>query len=260
MKKITDIKSINLEKLSSGEYAQFMERVINLAKKATLEKLYIEEALITAIEQKLTLLTEIIGQSYTSQETKKLTDLDNERKKLVSFLLSAFRLERNSIDENRKEAATVLYNISKNQKSINKLPVNQKTQFINAMINDLSKPEYKPLVRTLGLTKTVEVLEATNQEYKQLSDGRAESQVANRLISFRELRKETNPLYRDLSKYAFAAHLLHESPETTNFVSLLNKLISDTIAANKQRLGQLASNKNIGGAEEVKKVVSKTGI
>lgn len=252
MKKIIDIKAINLEKLNSAEYAQFIERVINLVTKATPEKLFIEEDLVTALQKKLETLTEIIGQSYASQETKKLADTDKERNKLAVFLLSSFRLERNNIDEKRKESATILHDLSKHYKGLQYLPVRQKTQFISAMLNDLTKSENKAHINVLGLSKTVNALETKNQEYQKLSEGRSESQLANTFVSFKQIKKETNALYRDLIKYAFAGNLLHESPESLNFVNLINKLITDTMNANKQRLSSSSTSKNSGMPKEDK--------
>lgn len=244
MKKIIEIKAINLEKLNVAEYAQFIERVINLVTKATPEKLFIEETLFSDLQKKLETLTEIIGQTYASQETKKLADIDKERNKLAVFLLSSFRLEKNNIEENRKESATILYDVSKNYKGLQYLPVRQKTQFISAMLNDLMKRENNTHIDVLGLSKTVTALEAKNQEYQKLSEGRSESQLANTFVSFKQIKKETNAIYRDLTKYAFAGNLLHESPESLNFMNLMNKLITDTMNANKKRLSSSSANKN----------------
>lgn len=243
MEKIIEIKSINLNKLSIGEYAQFIGDVIKLASKSTLEQIGIKEELFASLQKNSELLTEVIGQNYASQETKQLLNIDKERSKLAVFLLSSFRLERNNIDENRKESATILYEATKNYIGVQTFPVRSKTQFINSMVNDLNKPNNKDLLSVLGLTKTLNVLDEKNQAYQQLSQGRAENQLANPLVSFQQIKKETNSLYKDLTRYAFAYNLLHQSSESLNFVNLLNKLIDNTINANKQRLSQSVANK-----------------
>lgn len=252
MKNLTELKAVNLDKLSIGEYSQFIERVVNLIVKATPEKLFLEDDLLPALQEKLVLLTEVIGQSYASQETKQLNELDKERNKLAVFLLSSFRLEKNSIEEDRKKAATELYNISKNYIGVQTFPMRQKTQFINGMTNDLYKAENKKHIVTLGLLKTLDLLDEKNKAYQTLSEGRSESQLANKVVSFKEVKKETNALYRRLTKFAFAGNLLHESAESMNFINLLNKLITETMAANKQRLSQALVSKNTPAKQEPK--------
>ena len=257
MKNIIELKAVNLDKLSIGEYSQFIERVVNLIVKATPEKLFLEDELLPKLQEKLVLLTEVIGQSYASQETKQLNDLDKERNKLSVFLLSSFRLEKNSIEEDRKKAATELHNVSKNYIGLQTFPMRQKTQFINGMVNDLYKAENKRHIVTLGLLKTLDLLDEKNKEYQKLSEGRSESQLANKVVSFKKVKKETNELYRRLAKFAFAGNLLHESAESATFVNMLNKLITETMTANKQRLAQALVSKNGTAKQEPKTPISE---
>ena len=246
MKNIIELKAVNLDKLSIGEYSQFIERVVNLIVKATPEKLFLEDELLPKLQEKLVLLTEVIGQSYASQETKQLNDLDKERNKLSVFLLSSFRLEKNSIEEDRKKAATELHNVSKNYIGLQ-----------NGMVNDLYKDENKKHIVTLGLLKTLDLLDEKNKEYQKLSEGRSESQLANKVVSFKKVKKETNELYRRLAKFAFAGNLLHESAESATFVNMLNKLITETMTANKQRLAQALVSKNGTAKQEPKTPISE---
>ncbi|MDO4880534.1 MAG: DUF6261 family protein [Capnocytophaga sp.] len=252
METIKDVKTIRLEKLSIGEYTQFLKAVISLVEKATIEKVGISTDLFTRLQKQTELLTEIIGQSYISQETKELATIDKERSKLSVFLLSTFRVSRNDADTKKKNAATVLYNVCKNYVGLQSLPVRTKTQFISSMLNDLNKPANKTHIETLGVTASLTVLEKENQAYLKLSEGRAESQVANTFVSFKEVKKESNNLYKVLTKYAFATNLLHPTEESNNFITLLNKLIEDTQNANKQRLAQSVVNKKGSKPEETK--------
>lgn len=236
MSKTIPIKTIPLEKLSIGEYAQFLEGVIALVEQATEEKLHLDSALLPSLKEKMSQLTEVMGQSSISQETRKLVQLDKERSKAVSFLISSFRLERNHLDKARSEAATDLYEVSKNYTGIQSMPIRTKTQYISALLNDLEKPTNKQHIQTLGLTKFVQVLTQTNEEYKELSRGRALSQMTNTLPSFRKIKRETNTLYRELVQFSQGVNLLLRSDESVNFAHLLNKLITDTVTANKQRI------------------------
>ncbi|MDO4881538.1 MAG: DUF6261 family protein [Capnocytophaga sp.] len=238
MDKMLEIKSVKLDRLSIGEYSQFIKRLIHLVNNATIEKISLDEKLFEQIKKNADLLIEIIGQSYISQETKKLSEIDKERNALIGYLLSTIKLEKKGIEKEKIESATILLDVCKNYNKLQTLPMRTKAQFINSMINDLDKPQNTSHINTLGLSKTITLLHDKNQEYEKLSAGRSENQLANTFVSFKQIKVETNELYKTLVKYAFATYLLNNSPECTNFLNLLNKLIEDTNNANKQRLGQ----------------------
>ena len=229
MENIKEIKVVRLEKLSIGEYAQFIKATISLVEKITPEKIGIKPELLSGLKKQSELLTEIIGQSYISKETKELA--------------SSFKVGRNNADRTKKEASVILYDVCKNYIGVQSLPVRTKTQFISSMINDLNKPENKAHIDTLGLSESLTALENNNKAYQNLSEGRAESQLANTFVSFKEVKKATNNLYKVLTKYAFATNLLTPTEESKSFMNLLNKLIEDTHNANKQRLAQAVLSK-----------------
>lgn len=243
MENIKEIKVVRLEKLSIGEYAQFIKAAISLVEKTTPEKIGVKPELLSGLKKQSELLTEIIGQSYISKETKELASIDKERSKLSVFLLSSFKVSRNNADRTKKEASVILYDVCKNYIGVQSLPVRTKTQFISSMINDLNKPENKAHIDTLGLSESLTALENNNKAYQNLSEGRAESQLANTFVSFKEVKKATNNLYKILTKYAFATNLLTPTEESKSFINLLNKLIEDTHNANKQRLAQAVLSK-----------------
>ena len=46
--------------------------------------------------------------------------------------------------------------------------------------------------------------------------------------------------------------MVSQSEESANFIKLLNKLVSDTMSSNKQRLSQGTSNKKVNKTTEIK--------
>lgn len=240
MDKIVEISSIRFERLNNDEFAQFIKTLINLAEEASLEKVGVKQEWITLLKGYVDDLTEASRQSRLSSETQSISMLDKQRGQLVVFLLSSFRNERNHILENRKEAGSYLYKLTRNFAGIQSLPTRQKSQTISALLKDLKKPHEATLVETLGLTQVVEKLTEYNQEYQRLVESRAEKQIKNVKINTKRVRLEATKVYRGVVKYAFATNLLHQTQESASFVELLNKLISDTMAANKQRLAQVS--------------------
>ncbi|WGU70910.1 DUF6261 family protein [Capnocytophaga canimorsus] len=100
-------------------------------------------------------------------------------------------------------------------------------------------------------------LTEANKEYQKLVSGRAESQLTNVLINSRKVRKEATKLYRYLIKCVEGQHIVTQSPESANFINLLNKLIADTMNANKQRLSQSTINKKSTISKEEKNLSSE---
>lgn len=245
MKNDFTIKAIALERLNNDEYAQFIKGVLNLVVNATLEKLAVSEELFEATRKNLELLTEASRQSRLSQETERIVQIDRQRSDVLLFLLSSFRFEQKNVEETRKEAASILYKEFKNYVGTQSLPTRQKSQAIDAFLKDLNKAQFETHIRTLGLQKSVKALVDYNQEYQRLVEGRAENQIANTLINVKKTRKDTNPLYKEIIKYAYSMNVIHPSVETANFIVLLNKLIDDTMSANKQRISQLTTSKAV---------------
>lgn len=238
MEQIIEITPLRYEKLNNDEFAQFIKSTINLVEDASLEKLYVQQEWINALKKHTDDLTEASRQSRYSAETQNIKVLDKKRSKLVVLLLTDFRNERNHINQQRSEAATYLYQATKNFSGIQSVPIRQKSQTISALLKDLKKPTETTHLETLGLTEVVQKLEEYNQECQTLIESRAETQVSEVKIKTRVVRTQATKQFKALLKYAFAANLLHPTTESTNFINRLNKLVSDTNTANKQRLSQ----------------------
>ncbi|AVM55325.1 DUF6261 family protein [Capnocytophaga sp. oral taxon 864] len=233
-----DISLPNVSKLNNDEYAQFIKGVVKLVNTTTVEKLGVKPELITAIEKNLDLLTEASRQSRSSKESENINRLDKQRNELLSYLLSSFRLGKKSSLQTQKDSAQILYLEFKNYKGVASLPTRQKSQAIDALVKDLEKPEIAKHLKTLGISHAVVPLKEANAKYQELVDVRAENQISNKVINVKKVRKETDLLYKDLARFVFANHIINASAETDNFTTLFNKLLDDTINANKQRLAQ----------------------
>ena len=241
MKAFLDVKSVKLEQLNNDEYAQFVKSVLNLVQNASLEKLSVEQEVYDALQSYHENLTEATRQSRFSNETKDITQLDRQRCDYLIFLLSSFRFEQKNAIAERREAAAMLHKNMKRYSGIQALPLRQKSQTIEGFLKDITKPEFEKYVNTLGISQTITSLTEVNKECQKLIEGRAESQVTNKPINTKKVRKEATKLYRYVTRCASSSHAVFQSSESANFITLLNKLITDTMNANKQRTTQNAA-------------------
>lgn len=252
MSTLMDISLPNLSRLNNDEYAQFLKGVIKLVNVATIEKLAIKQELFSAIENNLELLTEASRQSRSSKESENINRLDKQRSELLSYLLSSFRLGKKSSLESHREASSVLVTAFKNYTGVQSLPTRQKSQAIDALLKDLEKPEFSKHLKTLSLLHAVTSLKDANLKYQELIDVRAESQVSTKVINVKQIRKETQRLFKELARFAFSNNVINPSAESANFITLFNKLMDDTIIANKQRLSQTSASKKTTPKEDKK--------
>ena len=223
-----DISLPSTSKLNNDEYAQYTKSILKLLETITAEKLGVKEELITSLSKNLDLLTEASRQSRSSKESEKINLLDKKRNELLSYLLSSFKIAKKSSLQAHKESAQTLSLEFKNYKGVSNLPSRQKSQAVDALVKDLEKPH---------------IMKDINQEYQEMINTRAESQISTIIINVNKIRKETDVLYKDILRYAYASHIINSSTETTNFINLFNKLVNDTMNANKQRLAQVLANK-----------------
>ncbi|MDO4881026.1 MAG: DUF6261 family protein [Capnocytophaga sp.] len=243
MEEFLEINTVRLEKLNNDEFTQFIKSVLAMVENTTIEKLHIKPTIIDALHKCQEELTEASRQNRQNEETTNINQLDKQRGKLVVFLLTSFRNERQNVIEDRKEAAIALYSVSKNFLGIQSLPARQKTQTISALLKDLSKESHKKHIITLGLSEAVESLEKYNLQCQKLIDSRSATQSYNSKTNTKKIRKDASALYRLLTRFASASYLLNNSKENTTFIELINKLIADTMTENKKRLAQISSNK-----------------
>lgn len=241
MKQIVEVKSLRLEQLNNSEYAHFLKGVVDLVETATPEQINVENEVYEQLKKCVEGLTEALHQVRASSNTQKLAESDKLRSRLVVYLLSSFRLNRNSIEESISNAGEFLYLVTKNYKGIQSKPLGQKTQLIESLLVDLKKPEAATYVEALRLKKSVTELENANNEYHRLVNDRIESQLQVVSINTKEVKKQSRNLYRYITKCAYATNICAPTEQTTTFVQLLNKLIEDTKRANKRRLAGLAS-------------------
>lgn len=243
MSNVVEISFPNLTRLNNDEFAQFLKVVVKLVSTATIEKLAIKEELFSSIQTQLDLLTEASRQSRISQESENINRLDKQRSEMLAYLISSFKLERKNPIASRQEAGNALFKEFKNYSGAQTLPTRQKSQAIDAMLKDLEKPENVKHTKTLGLAQVITSLKESNTSYQELVGVRAESQISVPIIKVKEVRKETNALFKELVQFSYANDIINPSAESNAFVRSLNKLFSDTMTAYKQRAGQMLAAK-----------------
>ena len=237
------IDPIRLGKFNNAEYTNFMNRTLNQALAAGVEKIGASETLIDGFTANVNKMTDIVAQSRASVETAQIAETDKKADELIVYLMATFRTNLTSPIQAMRTAAETLYLKTKPYVGCQTLPQGQQIQKMRGLLSDISTAEMSAHITTLGLTAVVEELNTITTQYSALIEQRTASQLANKLDAGKTVRLELDEQYDDLVTIAFVTSVATPSKEATDFVVYMNKLIADTDTAYNQRIAQRGKKK-----------------
>ena len=261
MSTYTKIKKIVIRDLNNAEYLAFMNGVMNLIPKSAeedsedipelmslddaaaaaqstsqgSEALGLSAEFISAMENDLMKLADVVNESRIAQETEEAQRHEANRDSLATYILTRISRSGTLPLEAERDAGKFLYKVIKPYIGIARLPVAQESAAIRGLILDLRKSENAPYVTTLALDGYISELESENNAYIALTSTRTKNRAANALESGTEIRKRTDVQYDDLVTVAQAYSIAQPSDEASTFVKNINQLITETVTAYNQR-------------------------
>ena len=244
------IDPIRLGKFNNAEYTNFMNRTLNQALAAGVEKIGASETLIDGFTANVNKMTDIVAQSRASVETAQIAETDKKADELIVYLMATFRTNLTSPIQAMRTAAETLYLKTKPYVGCQTLPQGQQIQKMRGLLSDISTAEMSAHITTLGLTAVVEELNTITTQYSALIEQRTASQLANKLDAGKTVRLELDEQYDDLVTIAFVTSVATPSKEATDFVVYMNKLIADTDTAYNQRIAQRGKKKEEDSSSE----------
>lgn len=248
---IVKILTIAFSRLNLKEFSNFMNRVFDLLGKATAEELGYLQADYTAFMNDMMLLRDIVSQSFISDQTEKMNELEGMRDHLVVYLLTTIKTSRTLPIASVQKAAISLYNATKTYIGTQDLPNQQETAQILGLINDLSKEENSVHVQTLKLADVIEKLDEINNDYARLTAERTNEQAAAQLEAGKIVRQRMTEQYDRITTLVFAKSITAGNAKTETFIRDLNALISEVKGLYNLRKG-------IAKANEEKKEAKKS--
>ena len=244
------IDPIRLGKFNNAEYTNFMNRTLNQALAAGVEKIGASETLIDGFTANVNKMTDIVAQSRASVETAQIAETDKKADELIVYLMATFRTNLTSPIQAMRTAAETLYLKTKPYVGCQTLPQGQQIQKMRGLLSDISTAEMSAHITTLGLTAVVEELNTITTQYSALIEQRTASQLANKLDAGKTVRLELDEQYDDLVTIAFVTSVATPSKEAADFVVYMNKLIADTDTAYNQRIAQRGKKKEEDSSSE----------
>lgn len=249
MAEIIKITVFNILKLNNAEFTNFMIRMLELIRKATLEKLGLDEAEVSAFEKNCELMTDLGNENRKLPETAKMSVVDTDRDERVSFVLGYTNIMCIAPNEAQRQSAKRLKEFTHLYAGIQDMPNEQETQKIRGLVVDLTKEGNAADTATLGLTDAVAQLKQVNETYHALSVQRNTAQTAANISASKVIRAEMSVQYDHFTTQAFIQSVANPTAETATFVKETNQLIANTQAAYKLRKSMAKANKSENPAQ-----------
>ncbi len=233
MKELIKIDEVRLSRLNNAEYTNFMSRTRDEVAIATVEKIGVTAQEFALLDENIGKMEDLVAQSRVSDITAKLAELDNERDNIIIYIMAEIANKCRSPLANIKDAATSLYNATKQYVGIQESPEQQESQQINGLLLDLAKSDNK--VTLLGLDGVIVELKRINEEFIALTAERTHEKVANTVENSKSVRVACDKVYNYIATMAFITSVATPSAEATTFITNMNALIKETMTRYKQR-------------------------
>lgn len=235
---MTKIKELNFSRFRNNDHFQFMTDVNTLITNATPAALNIEEA-VTDFNAAFTALNNVFKVDSGSVLTAAIGGADVKRDSTWSAIYMRIRATLMGPIDLEIEAAEKLKRIFDLYGNVRQLGLTEESAALNNLVDDLEKEENATLCNVIGITRWVAALKELNAQVQSLMlERRAEA--AHKLSGdVKAAREVIDPLYvKIVARLNALVELDMATPETYDFITLLNKQIKDfeeIMAARKGR-------------------------
>lgn len=225
----------NLQRVNNAEYSFFSAQFVSRVEADSLEALKIPQTLFDPYKANATLLSDLVAKSRISHETAQIVEVRGNVKTILLDLLTSIRTAKKSTLAVRKEAGTFLYNVTKPYVGAYRLALRELIEKVKGLLTDLSKEDAATHVSTLGLNDILAELSSQNARLGILVNTRTANQLANATETSLQLRKEMNASLESMMFVVIGHNLVEPSDVRTDFITYVEKLITDILTEYKQR-------------------------
>lgn len=224
------IQALNLRKLRNSELIQFCRDYISIINNNDPQQLSVASQL-EDFTGKVTEMETVFKSASGSAITAEIEELDLNRDKIFSGIVSLIEGNRNHFDPEFADAAETLQN---NLKIYNTNIIRENLQSETALLNNIitdweNKPELTSAVGTLNLGSWITQLKTANQNFNQKYLIRSQESAGKPTYNIEEKRPEIITAYRTLCKRLDAFAEINDSPAYGKTIHELNAVIEKYI-------------------------------
>lgn len=230
------IQKIKSEKLRNDEHLNYNGEFNGLVIKYTPALLGIEQkyANYLSLYNNESEALELIRKS---DKTAKLSDADRDRDGISTGFRCVVEGYTYHFADKKREAAERLEIVHDSFGNINRKGYAAQTAAIDKMV-DVLLSDYSADLALLKLTEWVTELKANNEAFKAISDERYADDAAKTQLKMKDVRKEVDTAYRNITDLINALVLVNGAENYTPFINELNQRIEKYNLIIAQRKGR----------------------
>lgn len=241
MADVLKLRSVPLTRFNNAEYSYFANQVVARIEATGADVLHVPTEAYALYKGQKEHMANVVAQSRASEETPQIVAMNKEEDITIQAIMATIRTQLKSPIAAKREAATALEIAMRPSVGAHLLPQRQQLQAVTTILRDLGKEENAAHVATLSLQDEVALLSQQNAKFQILLDQRTNSQLANPVESAKPIRAEMDKLYDEIMSTVWAFSVATPSEELTSFITYMNKIIDDTVAAYNMRISHLSS-------------------
>ncbi len=219
---LLSIKTPAYRQFNNAEHVQYHVNVRNAITETGADKLGLPDPFFTPYNQAIDIEQDVVNRASGSAYTLEMEEADKKRDLIfrrVRHKLNLCELEKESSVINQASAVVKKNILSKYPGSITNLPYQEETAHIAGLILDCRNILSEEQLDAFGITDDLEELEATNNHFALMYQGRVTEKAEGNAMLSAKLRAATDNAYFVL-------------------VLALNQLANDPTPANKERTDQ----------------------
>lgn len=225
---LLQIQSVSLTAPSLGAITKFYQSVGQALEKAGAETMGVT-ALATPFTQHVEDLALVQNKQRANNAGLLITDADQRRDAVISFLFRLFTLMKDSPVVREAEAAARLELLAKSYPNLSRTELARETVLIDGLLRDLATEARSADVETLDLASYIEALDSAQSDFKAADQAR-EAEILERAKvaggqSSADLRRTCTTEYKALVQMVNALALVQPSEEKTAFIGEVNSAI-----------------------------------
>lgn len=226
---------IYLKDLHQAEFGQFIDRFFEDFKQSgiSIDTDADFKILYEALKAKVPIYAKALEQVRTSEETKKIAELDRVRDADVQALRDSIKPYKNSKTEPKKKAYEALKIVLEQYKNLQDEAYEEETKKIDTLVSILKSDQYSDDVSALKIGEFVQELEQSNRAFDNLFAHRSIQNLKKEHYDIRAIRREMTNLYRKLSQYILTLAGVKQDEFYKKVLSILNnsrKYYADVLA------------------------------
>lgn len=235
--------------LHHAEFGQFIIRLYEDFGKTTLDASYDADfkSMFDGLQSQITIYNKALDQVRASEESKKIAEADHSRDVDLQALKDSIKPYRNAKNETEKNAYTAIKIVLDQYKGVENNAYEEETIKINTLVAKLQSTDYTAYITTLGISKFITQLSASNVAFNDLFAHRSYQTSQKETYDVRALRKVMTSDYSTLVKYVLALANVKTDSFYKEVLAVINnsrKYFSDVLARRNGTPAEASSETN----------------